>query len=682
MNNDIDASVVLLQDFIDNQMVQAKLVATDITTDITRYNSYIEKGGDFSKYFVSTGFPEIDRALGGGWDRREELGTVAARPGVGKCLAKGTKVLMADGTTKNVENVVVGDVVQSYKRCNNVLALHNGISHGYKIIPNIGDSFIVSDNHILTVAVLNEYWNKEKQKVCTDGTYNIVDVSIEEYLSWSKYKKSKSRLIRPIIDYEEKQLDVPPYLFGVWLGAGNADDIVFTNTNEKGVDEFKAHAKSTNVPYLIHTTNKTTIIHIIAPMIDAFNKCDLAGAYDVFGNKHIPLVYLTGSRKQRLELLAGILDTSGSINKAKTIITITQKSKDILRQISQLCRGLGLVTGNIKSKYNKKRSRYYYTLSIKGNTEDIPFRVTNRMVANKHNYTPDYTMTAFNVEDVERVEYYGFMCDGDSRYLLWDNTLTHNTFLLCKFAEAAARQGLKVGMYSGEMSAEKVGFRFDTLSGHIPNRAITHGDLTVQASYKKHLQSLASAYPNGFYILEPTQIGHLATIADLRAFIESYKLDILFVDQHSLMEDERGAKDPVTKAANISKDLKALQVMCKIPIIAASQQNREKVEDTSGVIDVSHIAQTDRIGQDSTIVIFLEKDNDNGILKIQLPKVRDGATCTKFNYAVDFDKGIFDYQPTENNGDINSSSECNNLRNEFSTTPAYTELLGDGTEAF
>ena len=122
-------------------------------SDRTRYDAYIEKTKDLGAYYVTTGFPEIDNLLGGGWDRKEELATIIARPGVGKCLQKGTKVLMADGTVKAVEDICVGDRVQALLRANTVLALHNGVSTGYKIVPTDvnDDSFIVSKNHILTL---------------------------------------------------------------------------------------------------------------------------------------------------------------------------------------------------------------------------------------------------------------------------------------------------------------------------------------------------------------------------------------------------------------------------------------------------------------------------------------------------------------------------------------------------
>ena len=57
--------------------------AIDILRDTSRYDDYIEKSNDFSKYYVRTGFPELDEIIGG-WDRKEELATIIARPNVGK----------------------------------------------------------------------------------------------------------------------------------------------------------------------------------------------------------------------------------------------------------------------------------------------------------------------------------------------------------------------------------------------------------------------------------------------------------------------------------------------------------------------------------------------------------------------------------------------------------------------
>ncbi len=234
------------------------------------------------------------------------------------------------------------------------------------------------------------------------------------------------------------------------------------------------------------------------------------------------------------------------------------------------------------------------------------------------------------------------------------------SWVLLRCAMSAAEQGLRAGLYSGEMSEIKVGYRFDTLAGHISNSGIIHGNSELMNNYKAFLDSMESRFSGTLKVITPQMIKHAATVTDLEAFIEKEKLDILFIDQHSLMEDQRKAKDPVTRAANISKDLKNLQVLKRIPIITVSQQNRNMVDDNS-VIDVSHIAQADRIGQDSTVVVFLEQKNH--VLTMHLAKSRDNGAGVKLKYAIDLDKGIFQFVPNEE--DALNGSSCEELRNEF-----------------
>lgn len=241
------------------------------------------------------------------------------------------------------------------------------------------------------------------------------------------------------------------------------------------------------------------------------------------------------------------------------------------------------------------------------------------------------------------------------------------SWILLKVAVAAAEQGLNVGIYSGEMSENKVGYRIDTLLSHISNRSIMKGIVDVQNDYKKFIDNISSYIKGSIKVITPAMIGGTAGVTALRAFIEKENLDMLCVDQHSLLEDDRRGKTPVEKASNISKDLKNLQVLKKIPIIAVSQQNRSAI-DEGETYDVSKIAQADRIGQDSTVVLFLEQDN--GILTVHLAKVRDASAGGKIKYAIDIDKGIFKYMPNED--DVTSGQTCEDLKSEYDG-PSYEE---------
>ena len=231
------------------------------------------------------------------------------------------------------------------------------------------------------------------------------------------------------------------------------------------------------------------------------------------------------------------------------------------------------------------------------------------------------------------------------------------SWLLLFVAVAAAKQGLNVGIYSGEMSEDKVGYRVDTLISHLSNGQIIHGNANVSGAYKEYIEKLPTTLKGSIRVLTPAKINGPAGVTALRAFIEKDNLDMLCVDQHSLLEDDRNAKNPVERAANISRDLKNLQVMKRIPIISVSQQNRSSVENG---VSTANIAQSDRIAQDSTIILFLEQKD--GILTIHLTKSRDSVNAKDLKYAIDLDKGIFTYIPES--GDV-SKEQAQSLADSY-----------------
>lgn len=224
-----------------------------------------------------------------------------------------------------------------------------------------------------------------------------------------------------------------------------------------------------------------------------------------------------------------------------------------------------------------------------------------------------------------------------------------------KMAVAASSQGLRVGFYSGEMSKDKVGYRFDTLFGHINNKSITRGDDKYQSEYKRYIGELKAHNCGPLFVLTPQDIGGAAKVSDLAGFIQEKQLDILFIDQYSLLEDVSGARAENEKIANISKAIKNLQVMAKIPIVSVSQQNRTKSE--TGEIDTTMVFGSDRIGQDSTVLIAIDKKEitvpdrkyPDTVFTLNILKARDGASVSKLQYKVDLNNGYFNFIDENNN---------------------------------
>ena len=217
------------------------------------------------------------------------------------------------------------------------------------------------------------------------------------------------------------------------------------------------------------------------------------------------------------------------------------------------------------------------------------------------------------------------------------------TWTLIKMAVTAAQQKLRVGIYSGEMSKDKVGYRIDTLLGGISNRAITRGDPIVMSQYKNFVDHLDALELGPIFVITPEDINGPATVNALETFVAREKLDILFVDQYSLLEDINKAKVMWERVGNISRDIKLLQVKSKIPIISVAQMNRTKSEDENGkkTQDTTQIGLADRIGQDATVVIMLDRDKENDTLTLNVVKARDGGDGKKFTYQADFNSGEF-----------------------------------------
>ena len=73
------------------------------------------------------------------------------------------------------------------------------------------------------------------------------------------------------------------------------------------------------------------------------------------------------------------------------------------------------------------------------------------------------------------------------------------------------------------------------------------------------------------------------------------------------------------------------------------QLNREDTTETGPT--TKNIAESDRIGQDATTVLFIERKSDNVIFTVG--KARNAKTGDKLTYAWNINMGTFHYIPIE-----------------------------------
>jgi predicted phage terminase large subunit-like protein len=140
---------------------------------------------------------------------------------------------------------------------------------------------------------------------------------------------------RPL-QYKTQKLLIDPYVLGAWLGDGSSYEpyICYAFKDKAVVDAIEKRGTL----ILKNHIHKTTGV-IKARLDNAFNKAykDL-GVYD---NKHIPDIYLRSSVKQRLQLLAGLIDTDGHVD-TKCRVRIVTGCIRLANNIMHLVKELGM----------------------------------------------------------------------------------------------------------------------------------------------------------------------------------------------------------------------------------------------------------------------------------------------------------------------------------------------------
>lgn len=229
---------------------------------------------------------------------------------------------------------------------------------------------------------------------------------------------------------------------------------------------------------------------------------------------------------------------------------------------------------------------------------------------------------------------------GEELVTIMARTNQGKSWLLLEFLMNAWKQGKRVGLYSGEMSATQIGYRFDALNEHFSNLNLMRADPREKEKYEEYIKALQNK-DNCFVVITPKDLGHLATVNDIDYMINKYNLDIVGIDQFSLMEDYRTKKgDPLRiRLGNISADLFNMSMKYKIPIIALSQANRMAGKNMTP--ELEHMSESDAIAQNSTKVISMSRVGNE--LRMSVVKNRYGKVGDEFIYLWDIDTGDFKF---------------------------------------
>jgi hypothetical protein len=359
-----------------------------------------------------------------------------------RCHALGTKVLMYNGTLKNIEDIKVGDKVMGPdSKPRNVLEVCAGESELFEIRQDKGITYVVNDEHILSLKKDIKWCircsSKNPGRNINYSAYpDIVEIPIKEYLKKSKSWKRCFKGYKPdCIEFSAQPVPIDPYLLGLWLGDGSNDvlkitsaDIEvsswledFANKNDMKLSVYKKKGTVARDYKLVKKIQNSSIPN---PIWMEFKKLEL------IKNKHIPLIYLANSKEVRLQLLAALIDTDGWYNGLNTY-EITQVNETLIRGIKLIADTLGYIT-NLRKKETSCQvdgcKGTAWRLSIYGDVSDIPVKIQRKKFLEKPYKTSNRkAMSNLSVSSLGMGKFAGISIDGDHLYCLEDCTVTRNS---------------------------------------------------------------------------------------------------------------------------------------------------------------------------------------------------------------------------------------------------------------
>lgn len=400
------------------------------------------------------------------------------------CHEKGTQIMMYDGSTKNVEDIDIGDVLMGDDSTpRNVLKLHRGRADMWRVTPVKGQPFVVNGEHTLsfkmshTVYVCRNkraikkpwtvYWyqwdreriivsrsaaaatqedaqimkaNLEKlDNVVKSG--DVVNISVKNLVDKvPKYNHRLFNLYRPdFVEFEAKPIhaDLDPYVLGVWLGDGTTIATQITSMDAPIVDKVRELLPPT-VKMVAGKQKKGRALKYGISKADGVgrkrDKNDFTLAlesYGLLGNKHIPLEYRCNTKDVRMRVLAGLLDTDGHYQAHTNQYELTLKSECLLDDAISLARSLGFACYKAKIQKkccnNGKVGTYFRTQIVGPGIQDIPVQLEYKKARTRVK-AKDVHRVGIKLEKVtDDGEYFGFEVDANHLFLMGDYTAIANS---------------------------------------------------------------------------------------------------------------------------------------------------------------------------------------------------------------------------------------------------------------
>ena len=565
---------------------------------LTEIEAIANRGGEMVG--VPTGFADLDSLTNG--LHAGQLVILAARPAIGKALAVDTPIPTPTGWTTMGAIRPGDDVLDDQGRPTRVVATsQTWIDRPcFRVSFSDGSSVVADEEHEWLTETRASRTSVQARAVGYDGdrhqrtsaevrTTRELAATVRCPTTTARFNHSIANA-RPL-DLPEADLPIAPYVLGVWLGAGtlaaahgtSADPEIAMFVEAEGLDLDEAEALVRNV--------------------------------GVLDNRHIPPSYLRASEDQRRALLAGLLDTDGTVT-SNGKVQFTTTSRRLADDVYELIVSLGYrcsVTPKTGVGPTDDSSIAY---SLKAKTSDDVFRLPRKALLHKERMAATSGDRAGHrvITAVDRVPSVPVRCiqvSSESHLFLAGRAMipTHNSTLAVDIARnAAVRHNLTSVIFSLEMGRNEILMRLLSAEAQVALHHMRSGNMSDN-DWQKLATKMGTVSDAPLFIDDSPNLTMMEIRAKCRRLKQRHDLRLVVVDYMQLMTSGKKVESRQQEVSEFSRSLKLLAKELEVPVIAVSQLNRGPEQRTDKRPMLSDLRESGSLEQDADMVILLHRED-------------------------------------------------------------------------
>ncbi|MEV6215327.1 replicative DNA helicase [Nocardia sp. NPDC051833] len=655
---------------------------------------------------VPTGFTELDELTNG--LHAGQMIIVAARPGVGKALALDTPLPTPTGWTTMGEVRVGDELLDADGHPTRVVAATEVMTDRpcYEVEFSDGTVLVADEQHQWLTdtresrrSAQEAAAGRPRRHPVAPGVRTTADIANTLRCTTADRRLNHSVTNTRPLQLPTRDLLVPPYTLGAWLGDGTSAAAQLTCFDPEIVARIEGEGivttPSPSAPGRYQLTlpapepvrSRTCVVcgdefvpftsevrtcgrscggkaRFVSEPVPAPTCAECGGpsiglrlcqacrnsvgsvqarlrTLSVLGDKHIPVEYLRASEVQRRALLAGLLDTDGTVTHGGSVqfaVTDERLFRDVEELVVSLGYRCGVTTRRVRGR--SEQSSTCYTLTFA--TDDEVFGLYRKALLHKERRASHSTARsdARYIVDVRRIESVPVRCvevdNADHLYLAGRSMVpTHNSTLGMDFMRSCSiKHGMASVIFSLEMSRTEIVMRLLSAEAKIKLGDMRSGRMSDD-DWTKLARRMSEISEAPLFVDDSPNLTMMEIRAKARRLKQRHDLKLVVVDYLQLMSSGKKVESRQQEVSEFSRHLKLLAKELEVPVIAISQLNRGPEQRTDKRPMVSDLRESGSLEQDADMVILLHRpdaferdDPRGGEADLIVGKHRNGPTAT------------------------------------------------------